>query len=287
MLDLHLQYRIGHSTVSLIIREVCSAIWKVMKPKCFQRLSNDNWINTASEFMARTQFPHCIGAVDGKHIRIVKPTDSGSNYFNYKKFFSILLLAVCDANYKFIYIDVGAYGKSSDSTVFKNSIFFKKMTDGLLNFPEPIDIGIGFNEKMPFMLVADEGFGQSEYVLRPYGGNFLSVDKKIFNYRLTRARRYIECSFGILANKWRILHRALDVNKDLAILIIKTCCVLHNFVRDRDGYQFEDSFQVRGFTDMAKNPAQGGRVANNIRSKFAQYFMSPEGQLSWQMQKIA
>lgn len=87
MLDLHLQYRIGHSTVSLIIREVCSAIWKVMKRKCFQRLSNDNWINTASEFMARTQFSYCICAVDGKHIRIVKPTDSGSNYFNYKKFF--------------------------------------------------------------------------------------------------------------------------------------------------------------------------------------------------------
>ena len=70
-------------------------------------------------FYRRTQFPNCIGAVAGKHVRIKIPADSGSLFYNYKHFFSILLLALVDANYCFIVVDVGAVGKSSDSNVFK------------------------------------------------------------------------------------------------------------------------------------------------------------------------
>ena len=170
MHDLHIQYRIGHSTISLIVREVCSAIWNEMKSKCFPELTPEFWLNTAAEFMARTNFPHCLGALDGKHIRVIKPTDSGSLNFNYKKFFSILLLAICDDNYKFLFVDVGAYGKSSDSTVFKMSVFQKKLLDSSLNIPKPRNVGVGVNENLPFMFVADEGFGQSQFILRPYGG---------------------------------------------------------------------------------------------------------------------
>jgi len=65
--------------------------------------------------------------------------------------------------------------------------------------------------------------------------------KTVFNYRLSRARRFIECLFGILTNKWRIFHRPLNVNIELAIDIIKACVVLHNFVRLRDGYLHEES----------------------------------------------
>lgn len=61
-----------------------------------------------------------IGAVDGKYIEIAKPDVSGSLYYNYKNYFSIILMAICDANYCFTCIKVGAYGGSSDSNVFKN-----------------------------------------------------------------------------------------------------------------------------------------------------------------------
>lgn len=81
----------------------------------------EDWKNIANDFYQRTQFTSCIGAVDGKHIRIKMPAGSGSLFYNYKHFFSILLLAVVDANYCFIAVDVGAVGKSSDSNVFKNS----------------------------------------------------------------------------------------------------------------------------------------------------------------------
>jgi hypothetical protein len=50
------------------------------------------------------------------------------------------------------------------------------------------------------------------------------------NYRLTRARRMVEYVLGILCNKWRIFHRAIDVCPDFCDVIVRTCCILHNFV---------------------------------------------------------
>lgn len=103
----------------MIVRQVCKAIWKCVMPKCFPQFIEMFWLETAAEFYEKTNFPYCIGAIDGKHIRCIKPQHSGSLYYNYKNYYSVLLMAMCNASYKFIFIDVGAYGKSSDSTVFK------------------------------------------------------------------------------------------------------------------------------------------------------------------------
>jgi len=68
------------------------------------------WEQISNGFQSRANFPHCISAVDGKHIRVKKPSNSGSMYFNYKDYFSIILLAVVDSEYRFIYVSVGSYG---------------------------------------------------------------------------------------------------------------------------------------------------------------------------------
>ena len=73
-------------------------------------------------FEKYANFPNCISGLDGKHIRLVQPDGRGSLYHNYKSFFSTVLLAVCDANYLFIYVDMGAYGKSRDADIFINSL---------------------------------------------------------------------------------------------------------------------------------------------------------------------
>lgn len=88
--------------------------------------STQMWLEISNKFETFANFPNCIGAVDGKHIRVIKPTDTGSLYFNYKHYFSIVLIGVCDSNYSFVAIYVGAYGKSSDSSIFKESMFYKK-----------------------------------------------------------------------------------------------------------------------------------------------------------------
>jgi hypothetical protein len=197
MSDLHIDYRIGLSTISNIVREVCESLWATFKKSCFPTITEELLTKVATEFEERANFPHVIEAIDRKHIRVIKPEGSASMNFNYKHFFSILLLTACDSNYKFLYIDVGAPGKSSDSITFKNSSLYKLLKTNKIKLPPPKPL----LDKIPYFLIRDEGFGLCQFLLRSFGGKYLFVGKKIFNYCLTRARRYIECSFGILSNK--------------------------------------------------------------------------------------
>lgn len=124
--ELEYNFRISASTIGKIVKDVCENIWKYLKDICFVQLTEENWHNIRNGFRTRANFPNCVGAVDGKHVRIIKPTDSGSLYYNYKHYFSLVLMAVCDSDYKFTFIDVGSYGKHADSTVFEDSAFYKK-----------------------------------------------------------------------------------------------------------------------------------------------------------------
>ena len=111
--------------------------WEFLKPAYMSARDKNDWIRTADEFYERTNFPNCIGAVDGKHIRIRKPNESGSQFFNHKNFSSTVLMAVSDADCCFISVEVRACGSSSDSNVFKNSIFGKLLESNKLNIPDP------------------------------------------------------------------------------------------------------------------------------------------------------
>lgn len=115
-------------------------------------------------------------------------------------------------------------------TILKQTSFWNLLEQNALKIPK-VSCPVGTNTPLPYVLVGDEAFALTSHLLRPFGGNHLSVEKKIFNYRLSRARRYVECAFGILSNKWRIFHRPLNVSQEFAISIVKAACILHNFVR--------------------------------------------------------
>lgn len=117
-----------------------------------------------------------------------------------------MLIAVVDSDYCFITIYVGTYGEDSDSTIFKECPFGKKLYSEQLNLPAPTCLPNTNNSPQPYVIIGDEAFGLHRNLLRPYPGRGLSFKRKIFNYRLSRTRRYVECAFGILANKWRVLH---------------------------------------------------------------------------------
>lgn len=118
----------------------------------------------------------------------------------------------------------------------------------------------------------------------------MSEAKRIFNNRLSRARRFIECSFGILSNKWRSFHGPLNVKIGSAIDIIKACVILHNFVRRRDGFSHEDSLSYEGLlendeTEIMTSVRSPGRGPIAVRDYFTNYFVS-DAKLSWQLSKI-
>ena len=237
----------GVSTISSIVQEVCGNIWVTLNHECIPPLSEERLEGIAAGFHRRTQFPHCIGAVDGKHIRIIKPCDSGSLFWNYKDFYSMVLLAVADSEYRFVFVNIGAYGKDCDSSLFKETQLWRGIVNNDLPIPKPKPLSESIPGCTPYVFVGDEGFGIHMNLMRPYSGKIMDQQKRVFNYRLSRARRYVECSFGILSNKWRVFHRPLNVSVELSLKIAQACCVLHNFVRERDGYNFEDTLTIEGF----------------------------------------
>jgi len=108
----------GVSTIAKIVRETCEVLWIILQLKEMVVPTTDDWLYIYEVFYNKTQFPNCVGAVDGKHIRLECPPRSGTLYYNYKHFFSLILMAICDANYCFTIIDVGSFGKESDCNIF-------------------------------------------------------------------------------------------------------------------------------------------------------------------------
>lgn len=175
-------------------------------------ITTQNWIKVANEFNYKWQLPNCLGAVDGKHrkhIPIIKPPNSGSSYFNFKRYHSIILMGITDANYKFISIDVGGKGSEGDANMFSRIRLGRmiKEDDPQLLLPDDAPVG---NIFMPYYFIGDDAFPLLKRLIKPYKPQRrerLGNDEEIYNYRISRARRCVENAFGILSIKWRCIGR--------------------------------------------------------------------------------
>ncbi|KYN20696.1 Putative nuclease HARBI1 [Trachymyrmex cornetzi] len=234
MISMSYQYLIGVSTTSNIIRETCKAIWNTLQPLVLpSALTETEWLDIAQNFDDVTNFTHCIGAIDGKHVTIQCPNNAGSTYYNYKQSHSIVLLGICDANYIFRFVDIGAYGQRSDGGIFGDSIIGRNFDSQRMNVPKPAAVEGG--RILPFCLVGDEAFPLKPYLLRPYPNRIgLTLMDDIFNYRLSRARRIIENTFGILASQWRVFRKPIIAQPETAKLIVQATVCLHNWLRKED-----------------------------------------------------
>ena len=145
-------------------------------------------------------FPYYVGALNGKHINIKCPKNTGLYYFNYKETSSVVLP---DAHYKFNYVDVGCNGRIRDSGIFRNASLSKALEKNNLNISATRSL-LGNNEALPFVVVADDAFPLKSYLIKPYPRRHLTVEQQNFNYQLSRARRVVENGFRILASRFRL-----------------------------------------------------------------------------------
>jgi hypothetical protein len=216
--------------------------------------SIDEWKEISAGFEKKCNFPKCLGAVDGKHVKITAPPGSGSYFWNYKSYNSLVLMAIANANYEFILCDFGTNGRISDGGVIDNTLFYKKLKDGKLALPLP-EYPAGSDKHLPFVFIGDEAFALRSDFLKPFNLKELNYDKNIFNYRLSRARRIVENTFGIMASRFRIFHTEISVSLERIDSIVMACCILHNFLRRKCSERY-----IPNDCLDKENAADGGRV---------------------------
>ena len=195
-------FRVAHNTISILVPETCRAIVRSFGEVVKLPTTPEEWKAVAHSFEEKWNFPHAIGAIDGKHVRIKNPALAGSMYFNYKKFYSMVLLALVDANYNFMYADIGACGSESDGGVFAHTRLKYLFEHMGANLPPPEALSADpAGRPVGYFMLGDEAFGLAPWMLRPYPSRGFTRAERIFNYRQSRARRVVENAFGILANR--------------------------------------------------------------------------------------
>ncbi|KAK5648047.1 hypothetical protein RI129_002939 [Pyrocoelia pectoralis] len=257
------------------------------------------WEEIAKEFYTMWNIPNTVGALDGKHIVFRAPRSAGSHYYNYKGTHSIVLLAIVNANYKFIYIDVGTNGRISDGGVFDGCDFACALEAATLHLPSDQPLP-GMTEPVPHVILADAAFPLQRHILKPFPFKSMTREQRIFNYRLSRGRRVVENAFGILANRFRILLTPINLSRDKVVLITQSCCALHNFIKieapnivlnEVDEELSDGNVQLgswRNRTTLQSVNLRSGRPTNanlNIRNIFTTYFNN-YGQVPWQNNMI-
>ena len=304
-------YRMSAAVVGRIINDTCEVLWNTLIEKGYLKNPStpEEWKSISKDFEKFWNFPNCIGAIDGKHVLIQAPANSGSAYFNYKKTFSIVLMAVCNAKYQFTLVDIGDIGRQSDGSVYGSCHLGYAIENNKLNVPSPTKLP-NSEKIMPYVLVADDAFGLKTHMMKPYPTQNLSLHQRVFNYRLSRARRVIENAFGIAASRFRIFCRPIVANVQKVTLVTKAVVALHNFLMvtnsstnskycprnyiDQDGPSGFRAGDWRSETNSGMGLQPISRTGSNnyskdaasVREGYQEYFVS-EGAVEWQWELVS
>ena len=294
-------FRVGRSTISKFLPEVCRSIQDEFPREYLRCLTTpDEWKELETEFRIRWNVPHALGVLDGKHVALKKPKNSGALYHNYKGFFSIVMLAL--VTYKFRWMDVGTPGSSSDAQIFNTCHLKRKIDDGSIGFPDPAPITQGGRD-VPYFILADGAFALKTWLMKPYVRRMLTREERIANCRISRGRRVVENGFGILVSRFRVMMTTIELPPETVRDVVLTCVVLHNILRSQ--YQGQHGGQQPGGDDdddddddddvLGDGQLNGGaadcghdrnpaREAKTLRDYLRDY--NNEGAVAWQDGRI-
>lgn len=236
--------------------------------------TTEDWIEIANEFERLYNFPRCIGCLDGKHIEITKPEDSGPSYYNYKSYYSIVLMALVNARKEFIMIDVGINGRISDGGVLFYTKFWELYNQHKLKLPEPCQLP-NSTAILPYVFLGDEAFSLGINLMKPYPQRSCTAEDQIFNKRLSSTRQVVECAFGLMATKFRVLHTPIYLEPQKATIVTTAICYLHNFLlqhKDRKYIHSKDDKDTLNPLEATLN-RNACKNAKIVRDKFRQYFV--------------
>ncbi|KAG7353530.1 DDE superfamily endonuclease [Nitzschia inconspicua] len=181
---------------------------------------------------SKVGFPNCVGCIDGMLVWISKPNQRstlqteigpGKFYCGRKKKFGVTLQAICDHKRRFIDIELGHPGSTSDYLCFTTSTIHRKLLrNSNLLAPELTFFG-------------DNAYVNTSFMATPFKGKQSGV-KDAYNFYHSQLRINIECDFGMLVHRWGCLRKPLPVNITVRKItqLVRALCMLHNFCVDEN-----------------------------------------------------
>ena len=219
-------FGVGISTVGTIVNNTCSVIAQHILPPYVQMPSDGKLREVVDGFKSRWGFPQVVGAIDGSHIPIIRPSESATDYYNRKCFHSIIIQGVVDYRGQFIDVYIGWPGKLHDARVFYNSSFYRKVCQGTLLPSQPVQLE---GKDIPLLILGDPAYPLLPWLMKPYSDTATTTpQEKNFNYRQSRARMVVENAFGRLKGRWRCLLKRIDCDLKNVPAIVASCVALHN-----------------------------------------------------------
>ena len=212
-----LQYHwlVDRTTICKIVHQVCQAILAEFQEEySICPTDFENWKKVEEKFRTKWNVPHALGALDGKHIAMKKPKKSGSDYYNYKSFFSLVLLALIETEHRFLWIDCGSSESSSDEHIFNRGDLNEKIEDGSLGLLAPELLGEG-GPDLHYILL---GFALMPWMVKQYGRRQLTRVQRIANYMM-------ENVIGIRVIRFRVLLGTMEQRPKIVRDTIFTCVV--------------------------------------------------------------
>ncbi|XP_064117663.1 putative nuclease HARBI1 [Macrobrachium nipponense] len=296
--SLQYSFRVSESSICRFIPLVCQAIIDTYKPEVLKCLKTaEAWNNVAKRFASKWNYFNSVGALDGKHVAIKKPKDGGSLYFNYKKFHSIVLMALSDAKYRFLFVDVGAEG-AGDGGTWRKCILARAITSNRAGLPQDTNLPNDV-EPILFHIVANDAFALRSWMMEPYSHQSQDPTKRLYSYRLSHAHCVVENAFGLLHMRLQVFRRTMQQDVKVCKKITLCTCVMHKLTLQHYPYagtdvDHEDQhhnvvpsiWRQESLNLMEQLMARRGpnytRRAKTIRDYLAQYHSSDAGEVEWQ-----
>lgn len=167
----------------------------------------------------------------------------------------------------------------------------KQILNGTFRFPED-SILPGSNIIVPYVIVGDEAFRLDKHIMKPFPRKVGRDNdfKRIFNHRLSHARRVTENTFGLLSQDFGVFYQPINIEITTRDNLIWVGCCLHNMLRDtymennaRSFYELDT--EQPGPTDSMLPMARANGFSNiegfEVRDRFENFFNN-EGFITWQ-----
>ena len=229
-------FNVGKSTVIEGVQDVVNGLYELRDEyiKFPETIAEVN--ASIATFAELTYLPNVVGAIDGSHIRVKAPNDSAPDYFSRYQQHDFIIQAIVDGKKIFMDFACGYPGSMHDARVLRRSTIFQRAENG--NILTQPTVNVTGNDIGPYLL-GDSAYPLSPWLMKPYPEGTRDPREIAFNRELSSARVKVECAFGVLKSRWRILLKRFDSGIPFAVRNAVACAVLHN-ICIRSGDEWED-----------------------------------------------